>query len=133
MLRLIYVALGVSLLWAGSALADDGYGDNAADNSASLAGVAMDADGSTMAAVMPAMPGDQVMPDGSTWTTTLAFLRQTLSQHTAAVTALAVTPDGSTMFTGGKDGHLMIWDLATGDLLQQVQACNARINDIAVS
>jgi WD40 repeat protein len=37
------------------------------------------------------------------------------------------------MFTGGKDGHLMIWDLATGDLLQQVQACNARINDIAVS
>jgi WD40 repeat protein len=132
MLRLIYVAALASLLWAGSALADDDYGDDAAMDSASLAGVAYDAD-STMAAVMPAAPGDQILPDGTTWTTTMAFLRETLSQHTAAVTALAVTPDGSTMFTGGKDGHLMIWDLATGDLLQQVQACNARINDIAVS
>jgi WD40 repeat protein len=126
MLRLISGVALASLLWAGTALADDEW--QAAEAAAMAA-----ADAAHMAAVMPAAPGDMVLPDGSTWTSTMAFLRETLSQHTAAVTALAVTPDGSTMFTGGKDGHLMIWDLATGDLLQQVQACNARINDIAVS
>jgi WD40 repeat protein len=124
MLRMIYMAALASLLFVASAWADDDYAAMAGD-----AGMPDQA----MAAVMAGTPADMAMPDGSTWTTTVAFLRQSLGAHTAAVTALAVTPDGSTMFTGGKDGHLMIWDLATGDLLQQVQACNARINDIAVS
>ncbi len=145
MLRLILTAALLSLLLVGSALAaDDGHdhagghdhaymiGDVYVDphaGEAVMAGMAeMDA---SAAAIMPG--GDIAMPDGGTWTTTVAFLRASLADHTAAVTALAVTPDGSTMFTGGKDGHLLIWDLATGDLLQQVQACNARINDIAVS
>lgn len=79
-----------------------------------------------------AVPYDQALPVDE-WTTTMAFLRDTLDAHSAAVRALAVTPDGSTLFTGGKDGHIRIWDLATGELLQDVAACMTAINSIAVS
>jgi WD40 repeat protein len=135
MLRLLFTAACSSLLLCGYALAGDGHDHGYGHDHEHEAEEAMAAAGMedmTAAAVMPAST-DVLLPDGSTWTTTVAFLRDSLHDHTAAVTALAVTPDGSTLFTGGKDGHLLIWDLATGDLLQQVQACNARINDIQVS
>jgi WD40 repeat protein len=122
MLRYLTVASVASLLLCSAATAEEWTGDAAAMDAAAAEQVA---------AIMPGM--DIAMPDGGTWTTTVAFLRQSLDAHSAAVTALAVTPDGSTLFTGGRDGHIRIWDLATGDLLQDVHACQAQINDIAIS
>jgi len=61
-----------------------------------------------------------------------ADLVETLDAHYAAVNALDVTPDGSTLFSAGKDGRLKLWDVATYELLMDVPACQVAINDIAV-
>jgi WD40 repeat protein len=36
---------------------------------------------------------------------------------TAATLALAFSPDGSRVLTGGKDRHLRLWDVETGELI----------------
>ncbi len=36
--------------------------------------------------------------------------------HTAAVSALAFSPDGKQIASGGKDNTIALWDLATGRL-----------------
>lgn len=57
----------------------------------------------------------------------------TIDAHASAVNALAVTPAGDTLFTGGQDGRLKVWDTNSYDLLMDVPACQAPINDMAVS
>jgi WD40 repeat protein len=45
--------------------------------------------------------------------------RAALKGHTSQVQALAFSPDGRTLLTGGRDGTVRLWDLATG----QESAC----------
>ncbi|RLG07116.1 MAG: hypothetical protein DRN68_05855, partial [Thaumarchaeota archaeon] len=42
---------------------------------------------------------------------------RTLSGHTAAVTALAFSPDGSCLLSASRDDTARLWDLSTGELL----------------
>jgi WD40 repeat protein len=42
-------------------------------------------------------------------------LRQTFTGHTGWVRAIAITPDSTRAVTGGEDGTLRVWDLATGE------------------
>lgn len=62
----------------------------------------------------------------------------TLSRHTrpdgsaAPVTAVVVLPDGDTVVSGGLDGCLRFWRLATGELIHVVQAHEEGIVDVVV-
>lgn len=62
-------------------------------------------DGKTLFAGMNT--GEIVPLDGSRLGTTGVPLRG----HTGEVTALALTPDGSTLISGGVDGNVIVWDL----------------------
>ncbi len=64
--------------------------------------------------------------------TPLANLVATVDAHTAAVNTVALTSDGASLVTGGKDGHIRFWDAATGAQTLDVPACMVAINDIAV-
>lgn len=44
--------------------------------------------------------------------------------HTDKVTALAFSPDGKGLLSGGADNTMLRWDLATGKLIWKVQAGN---------
>lgn len=43
--------------------------------------------------------------------------RYTLHAHTQAIRALAMSPDGSTLASGGNDAYIRLWDIHTGQLL----------------
>src|SRR6202167_3943601 len=43
-------------------------------------------------------------------------LQQILTGHTGGVRSVAVTADGTTALSGGGDGTVRVWDLATGQL-----------------
>jgi WD40 repeat protein len=46
-------------------------------------------------------------------------------QHTGDIRALAFSPDGKTAVSGGKDGQLFLFDLATGSVLQSMHDTDA--------
>lgn len=62
-----------------------------------------------------------------------ADLAKTIDAHFAAVTALGITPDGTALFTGGKDGRIKMWDVATYEMLLDVPVCQVAVNDLAIS
>ena len=56
-----------------------------------------------------------------------------LTGHTSYVNALAYSPDGETLISGGDDSTLRIWDTHTGELLHTLEEHEDRIKDIAFS
>uniref|UniRef100_A0ACD5T7N7 Uncharacterized protein n=1 Tax=Avena sativa TaxID=4498 RepID=A0ACD5T7N7_AVESA len=56
------------------------------------------------------------------WNLTNCKLRSTLAGHGGYVNAVAVSPDGSLCASGGKDGVTLLWDLAEGKRLYQLEA-----------
>ncbi len=56
-----------------------------------------------------------------------------LRYHNAPVKALALTPDGMTLISGGEDGLICLWDLAEKKLKQVLMGHSGRINALAVS
>ncbi|KAL9685911.1 hypothetical protein QQ045_023365 [Rhodiola kirilowii] len=48
--------------------------------------------------------------------------RATLAGHTGYVNTVAVSPDGSLCASGGKDGVILLWDLAEGKKLYSLEA-----------
>jgi mono/diheme cytochrome c family protein len=51
--------------------------------------------------------------------------------HRDALHALALSPDGKTLVTGGYDQKIMLWDLATGKVLRTLAGHNGSINGLA--
>jgi WD40 repeat protein len=62
-----------------------------------------------------------------------ADLTKTIDAHYAAVSSLGITPDGTALFSAGKDGKVRLWDTTTLEMLLDVPACQVAINDLAVS
>ena len=60
-------------------------------------------------------PGLWLAPLTPALTPTTTALKQVLTGHHRAVYAVAVTSDGTTAVSGGIDGTVRVWDLATGD------------------
>ncbi|CAH9084834.1 unnamed protein product [Cuscuta epithymum] len=56
------------------------------------------------------------------WNLTNCKLRATLAGHTGYVNTVAVSPDGSLCASGGKDGVILLWDLAEGKKLYNLDA-----------
>ena len=46
------------------------------------------------------------------WDVRSGKVRETLTGHTSSVTTLVVADDGRTLYTGGLDGRVIVWDLA---------------------
>jgi hypothetical protein len=53
--------------------------------------------------------------------------------HTAAVTALAATPDGTLAVSGSKDRTLRVWDLETGKLAGVMSGHQAEVRAVAIT
>src|SRR5262249_29065510 len=53
---------------------------------------------------------------------------KTLTGHTDWITALAISPDGKQIFTGGRNGQAIIWDAET---FQQIRAFQAHTDEVA--
>ncbi|KAL8150579.1 hypothetical protein V2J09_020387 [Rumex salicifolius] len=58
------------------------------------------------------------------WNLTNCKLRATLAGHNGYVNTVAVSPDGSLCASGGKDGVILLWDLAEGKKLYSLEASN---------
>nr|AFV60006.1 heterotrimeric guanine nucleotide-binding protein subunit beta [Eschscholzia californica] len=56
------------------------------------------------------------------WNLTNCKLRSTLAGHGGYVNTVAVSPDGSLCASGGKDGVILLWDLAEGKKLYSLPA-----------
>ncbi|RID49979.1 hypothetical protein BRARA_H00738 [Brassica rapa] len=56
------------------------------------------------------------------WNLSNCKLRSTLSGHTGYASTVAVSPDGSLCASGGKDGVVLLWDLAEGKKLYSLEA-----------
>lgn len=60
-------------------------------------------------------------------------LRRTLSGHAGAVLAVAVSPDGKTLVSGGADSTIRVWDPASGALRRALINHGDRVNALAWS
>ncbi|KAJ8430603.1 hypothetical protein Cgig2_021565 [Carnegiea gigantea] len=56
------------------------------------------------------------------WNLTNCKLKATLAGHNGYVNTVAVSPDGSLCASGGKDGVILLWDLAEGKRLYSLDA-----------
>lgn len=57
----------------------------------------------------------------------------TLTGHSAAVTSLAVSPDGKTLVSGSKDNSLRFWQLPNGDWLRNIAVHTDAVTSLAMS
>jgi WD40 repeat protein len=60
-------------------------------------------------------------------------LVRTLTGHEDWVTAVAVTPDGRRVLSGGYDGTLRVWDLHAGQLLRTIAGHEISVSAVAVA
>lgn len=86
----------------------------------------------TILAIASKGGGIAVSPDGSTvvtgqddgtiaiWDIRTGILKQKLSGHDAAISAVVFSPDAKMLFSGGSDGSLVKWDVATGKMVQRL-------------
>ncbi|KAJ4896556.1 Receptor for activated C kinase 1B [Raphanus sativus] len=56
------------------------------------------------------------------WNLSNCKLRNTLAGHSGYLNTVAVSPDGSLCASGGKDGAILLWDLAEGKKLYSLEA-----------
>ena len=57
----------------------------------------------------------------------------TLAGHDSRVTALVVAPDGSWLASGGRDGTVRLWDVATGQVRVSLSGHAGQVTAVAVA
>ena len=60
-------------------------------------------------------------------------LLHTLVGHAGSVVAVAASPDGKTLVSGGADGTIRVWDPSTGGLIKTIANHGDRVNALAWS
>ncbi|EFJ35160.1 hypothetical protein SELMODRAFT_80645 [Selaginella moellendorffii] len=60
-------------------------------------------------------------------------IRKSLAGDSEAITALAISPDGNTLFAASRSLQVRIWDLATGTLCRSWKAHDGSVTDMDVS
>jgi WD40 repeat protein len=58
---------------------------------------------------------------------------RTLSGHTKAINAIAVSPDGRTAISARSDGTLRLWDLAAGTTIRAFKGHGGEVNAVAIT
>ncbi|KAL7173766.1 hypothetical protein ACSBR2_033094 [Camellia fascicularis] len=58
------------------------------------------------------------------WNLTNCKIRASLAGHSGYMNTVAVSPDGSLCASGGKDGVILLWDLAEGKKLYSFDSCS---------
>src|SRR5262249_17771598 len=53
--------------------------------------------------------------------------------HTMAINALAFSPDGRWLASGGRDTTIKIWDTSTGSVLRTIYGHTSSVNTLAIS
>jgi WD40 repeat protein len=56
-----------------------------------------------------------------------------LKKHSDVVRALAFSPDGRTLASGGDDRNLILWDLGSGKATQTLKTSDATVTSLAFS
>jgi len=67
------------------------------------------------------------------WDARSGELLQTLTGHTGAVSALAFSPDNSTLATGSEDYTIRLWNVRTGKLLKTLEGHGGVVRALAFS
>jgi len=57
----------------------------------------------------------------------------TLAGHDSAITAIAISPDGSKLVSGSEDGILRLWDMATGRQIVSAEAHERKVSALAIN
>ncbi|CAH8380825.1 unnamed protein product [Eruca vesicaria subsp. sativa] len=56
------------------------------------------------------------------WNLQNCKIRKTLAGHSGYVNTVALSPDGTLCASGGKDGAILLWDLAEGETIDSLEA-----------
>jgi WD40 repeat protein len=70
------------------------------------------------------------------WDLKMGGVRRTIAWReplTSSPTCLAWTPDGTTLVTGGRNGRLRFWDVASGDEILSHELARDEVEDVAFS
>ncbi|TWP48468.1 WD40 repeat domain-containing protein [Lentzea tibetensis] len=67
------------------------------------------------------------------WDTSTGKLRATLAGHHGEVSAVAVSPDGTWIATGGTDGTIRTWDVATREMRVTMRSRAHRVNAVVIA
>ncbi len=63
----------------------------------------------------------------------VARLGQTRLRHADKPTCVVFSPDGKSFVTGGEDGSIRVWSVATGDQLQLVQKSGMKVSELRLT
>jgi WD40 repeat protein len=119
------VVWAVCLALGGAALADDAKPDEKKKEEPKNPPAVTSPDGRTVAT---ASDNAVVMTDAASQKTLWKA-----KGHTGMVTAIAFSPDGKTVITGGADKAIRIWDVSTGKNLRMFKGHTRAVTSITVS